>query len=202
MALQKLDIVNQMLGLQGERPINDLDSTHPSLPGALLSLDSWNAQIQARRWWFNTENTTLVPQVSTGYIRLPNNTLAFDIPNRLPNLTTRGDKLYNLDTQSFVFEKEVQGVLHRLVDFDELPILARAYIGARAKMAFQDSYDADTNKTANLAREVQETYGSMNAEHIRVTAANMFNRPGVAAQLANIRGNRYTAGGSQRRWSP
>lgn len=202
MALQKLDIVNQMLGLQGERPINDLESTHPSLSGALLYLDSWNAQIQATRWWFNTENATLTPQLGTGFIRLPNNTLAFDIPNRSPNITTRGDRLYNLDTQSYVFESPVQGVLHRLIDFDDLPILARAYIGARAKLGFQDSYDADQIKTANLKQEVQMTYGNMNAEHIRVVSANMFNRPGVAAQLANIRGNRYSAGGSQRRWSP
>lgn len=201
MALQKLDIVNQMLGLQGERPINSLDSTHPSVAGALLYLDSWDSTTQAKRWWFNTESATLTPQLGTGYIRLPNNALAFDVPDRIPNFTTRGDKLYNLDTQSFVFQQPVTGTLHRLVPFDELPLLARAYIGARAKLAFQTNYDADPQKTALLQREVTECYAAMNAEHTRVVAANMFNRPAVARALANIRGNRYTSGGARRRWS-
>lgn len=200
MALQKLDIINQMLGLQGERPLNTLDSTHPSLAGALLYLDSWDAQVQATRWWFNTEYSTLTPQLGTGYIRLPNNALSFDNLDRSPNLTTRGDKLYNNDTQSFVFTSPVVGVLHRHVPFDDLPLLARAYIGASAKLAFQNNYDADPLKTQLLQREVSKTYADMNAEHIRVMATNMFNRPAVARALANIQGNRYTAGGSQRRW--
>lgn len=201
MPLQKLDIVNQMLGLQGERPINSLDSTHPSLPGALLYLDSWDAQVQATRWWFNTETATLTPQLGTGYIKLPNNALAFDILDRVPNLTVRGDKLYNPDEQTFVFTAAVTGVLHRLVPFDDLPILARAYIGAKAKLAFQNNYDADPVKTQALNREVGESFANLNAEHTRVVAANMFNRPAVARALANIRGSRYTAGGTRRRWS-
>lgn len=185
MALQKLDVVNQMLGLQGERPINTLESVHPSVAPALLALDTWNSSIQSRRWWFNTERATLTPQLGTGFIRLPNNTLAFDALVRYPHVAVRGEKLYNADTQTYVFTAPVAGWLHRLIDFDDLPMVARAYIAARAKQAFQSSYDADPIKTRDLKEEVQETYVAMNSEHIRIMSVNMFDSPSIQRAIAD-----------------
>lgn len=197
----KLDVVNQMLGLQGERPVNSLESTHPSIPGAQLYLDTTDGEVQATRWWFNTEEAELAPSLGTGYIQLPNNCLSFDAYKRLPNVTVRGDRLYNADERTYVFTQPIQGILHRLVPFDELPILARVYIGTAAMLRFQNNYDADAMKSRMLQGQEQRAYANMNAEHIRVVGANMFNSPGVAVSLSEIRGNRYTTGGSRRRWS-
>lgn len=190
--LTKLDIVNEMLGLQGENPINTLDTSHPSVAGALLYLNNWDSRIQATRWWFNTEKAKLFPDVGTGFIKLPNNTLSFDIYDRDPNLTIRGDKLYNTDTRSYVFTRAVEGKLHRLVPFEELPLLARSYIAAQAKLAFQNNYDADPNKTRVLQSEVSLSYAALNSEHIRQVGANMFNRPGVKRTIADVWGDRRT----------
>lgn len=197
----KLDVVNQMLGLQGERPVNSLESTHPSIPGALLYLDTTDAEVQATRWWFNTEKAELSPQLGTGFIKLPNNCITFDSYGRLPHLTVRGDRLYNTDDRTYVFTAPVQGKLQRLVPFDELPLLARVYIGTSAMLKFQNNYDADTTKSRMLMEQRKEAYGNMNSEHIRIVGANMFNSPGVAVSLSEIRGNRYTTGGARRRWS-
>jgi hypothetical protein len=61
MEVTTLSIVNEMLGLLGELPINDLDAFHPVVPRALAALSTANATIQAKPWWFNTEFPTLAP---------------------------------------------------------------------------------------------------------------------------------------------
>ena len=60
-----LSIVNEMLGLLGELPVNDLDAFHPVVPRALSSIDTAQSSIQADQWWFNVETPTLIPQVVT-----------------------------------------------------------------------------------------------------------------------------------------
>ncbi len=193
--LDTLSIVNEMLALQGERPVNSLESTHPSLAGARLFLENRVLRLQAKGWWFNRENATLTPQVGTGYIRIPNDVISFDGFDRKPVYTIRDNRLYNTTDGTYVFDRPVTGLLIRHVPFDAMPVLARAYIGAAAKLAFQNTYDADPQKTVELRREVQETMQDFYAENTRQEGINMFNRPKVARDLALIQSTRVNAGG-------
>ena len=62
MALTTLDVVNDMLGLLGERRVNSLAEPHPLIPDALAKLDTATTIVQADLWWFNVEYPTLTPQ--------------------------------------------------------------------------------------------------------------------------------------------
>ena len=53
MALTTLDVVNDMLGLLGERRVNAIDEPHPLIPDALAKLDTASSTVQAVMWWFN-----------------------------------------------------------------------------------------------------------------------------------------------------
>ena len=66
MALATLDVVNDMLGLLGERRVNDLNEPHPMIPDALAKLNTASAYVQADLWWFNVEYPTLIPQDAYG----------------------------------------------------------------------------------------------------------------------------------------
>lgn len=188
--ISTLTVVNDMLGLLGEAPINDLDAFHPMVPRALAQLSTANTTIQGDRWWFNTEFPTLVPQVGTGNILLPTDTLAVDSIQRSPAVAQRGNRLYNLDDSTDVFTEEVKVRLQREVPFDDLPSNPRAYIAAVAKLAFQGTIDGDQQKTGLLREEVKLTHAIFNSEHIRNVRANMLARPGVALRLATIVGQR------------
>ena len=190
MALITLDVVNDMLGLLGERRVNDLTEPHPMIPDALAKLNTASAYVQADMWWFNVEYPTLIPQAGTGEILVPNDTASCDSLTQYPRLAVRGNRLYNLDDVTDVFENPIRVRLHRILPFDDAPVLARAHIAARAKLDFQKDYDGDSMKAQILAREISETYARMHAEHIRNANSNLLYKPSVAAKLMNIIGDR------------
>ena len=76
MALTTLDVVNDMLGLLGERRVNAINEPHPMIPNAIAKLETATAWVQADMWWFNVEYPTLTPQAGTGELLVPNDTAA------------------------------------------------------------------------------------------------------------------------------
>ena len=103
MALTTLDVVNDMLGLLGERRVNAIDEPHPMIPNAIAKLETATAWVQADMWWFNVEYPTLTPQAGTGELLVPNDTAACDSLTQYPRLAVRGNRLYNLDDVTDVF---------------------------------------------------------------------------------------------------
>lgn len=190
MALTTLDVVNDMLGLLGERRVNSLAEPHPLIPDALAKLDTATTIVQADLWWFNVEYPTLTPQSGSGVILVPNDTAACDSLTQYPRLTVRGNRLYNLDDVTDVFTDPIRVRLHRVVPYDDCPIVARAYIAAKAKLDFQKDYDGDTTKAQILAQEIKESYIRLHAEHIRSAKANMLYRPSLLSKLQAITGGR------------
>lgn len=194
MSYNTLDVVNDMLALLGELPVNDLETPHPAVPGALRLLDNTNTLLQAERWWFNTERATLTPQAGNKRIVVPGDTAAADTLTRSPAVTVRGSCLYNTDSGSYEFDAPVEVRLHRIVPFEQLPLSARRYVALHAQLRFQNTIDADGQKTRELKEERQQAYMLMNAEHIRAVRANMLARPGVAYILNNMQGQSPFAG--------
>ena len=190
MALTTLDVVNDMLGLLGERRVNALNEPHPMIPDALAKLETATTWVQGDMWWFNVEYPTLSPQAVTGHLLVPNDTAACDSLTQYPRLAVRGNRLYNLDDITDVFSDPIRVRLHRVVPFDDCPLLARAYMAARAKLDFQKDHDGDSMKAQILAQEIKESYARMHAEHIRNAKANILHRPSVLAQLQAIVGGR------------
>ena len=190
MALTTLDVVNDMLGLLGERRVNAIDEPHPMIPNAIAKLETATAWVQADMWWFNVEYPTLTPQVGTGELLVPNDTAACDSMTQYPRLAVRGNRLYNLDDVTDVFTDPIRVRLHRIVPFDDCPILARAYIAARAKLDFQKDYDGDSMKAQILAQEIKDSYARMHSEHIRNAKANILHRPSVLFKMQSIVGGR------------
>lgn len=190
MALDTLSVVNDMLGLLGERQVNSISEPHPMIPNALSKLSTATTWVQADMWWFNVEYPTLTPQAGTGELLVPNDTAACDSLTQSPRLAVRGNRLYNLDDVTDVFTAPIRVRLHRIVPFDDCPVLARAYISARAKLDFQKDYDGDSMKAQILAQEVKDSYARMHAEHIRNAKANLLYKPSVVAKLMSIVGSR------------
>lgn len=189
-ALDSLDAVNQMIGLVGELPINALDEPHPLIPAAITAINTAAANVQSDFWWFNVEYPTLTPQVGTGHLLVPPDAAGADSLTKCPRLAVRGNRLYNLDASTDVFTEPLRVRLHRVIAFDDLPLVVRAHVVARAKLAFQANYDGDSAKTALIRVDIQDTYTRMHAEHIRSAKVNLLNRPSTVATFQMIQGGR------------
>lgn len=184
----KLNVVNDMLATLGEAPLNSLEEDHPLTAAALRVLNTVNLQEQAREWWFNKEMITLPADPITGVVVVPADAISCDpIDIALP-YTQRGARLYDNATGTYVIGKAVACNLVRLVEFDDLPILARAYISIMCQQQFQIDYDGDATKAVTLASNVGKAYAVLNAEHIRNSGSNFLQAPSIVAKLGSMGG--------------
>jgi hypothetical protein len=190
MAYSTLEVVNSMLGLLGELPVNSINDPHTLIPAALAAINNQNSLVQVDFWWFNVEYPTLIPQTPSGLILLPADAASVDSLTQYPRLAVRGNRLYNLDDITDVFTQPLRVRLHRVLSFEDAPAIARAHIGAKAKLEFQMAYDGDGTKAQFLQQEIKETYIRLHSEHIRNAKANMLMRPSVQHTLNRITGAR------------
>lgn len=177
----RLSVVNEMLGTMGESPLNSLDDPHTFLGAALNMLDKNDATIQARGWWFNTEDITLPPSALDSAIYLPGDTISVNVYPTLggastSNIVQRGRRLYNTNGGTYVFASPVRVSLKRRVDFEDMPETAAQYIASLALLQFQSLYDGDTAKSRELSSRVNGPAGTFQAiqrEHTRESQANL-----------------------------
>lgn len=178
--MERLDVVNEMLGTMGESPLNSLTDPHTFLGAALQMLNKNDATIQARGWWFNTEDLTLPPSTIDSAIYLPGDTISVNVYRingvATRNVVQRGDRLYNTTGGTYVFTEPVRVSLKRRVDFEEIPETAAQYIASKAVLQFQSLYDGDTAKSRELASRISGPDGTFQAiqrEHTRESQANL-----------------------------
>ena len=190
MAYSTLEVVNSMLGLLGELPVNSTTDPHTLIPAALAAITNQNSLVQVDFWWFNVEYPTLIPQAGSGLILVPEDASSVDSLTQYPRLAVRGNRLYNLDDITDVFTQPLRVRLHRVLSFSDAPAIARAHIAAKAKMEFQMAYDGDGTKAQIIQQEIKETYIRLHSEHIRNAKANMLMRPSVQHTLNRITGAR------------
>lgn len=190
MAYSTLEVVNSMLGLLGELPVNSITDPHTLIPAALAAITNQNALVQVDFWWFNVEYPTLIPQAGSGLILVPEDAASVDSLTQYPRLAVRGNRVYNLDDITDVFTQPLRVRLHRVLPFSDAPAIARAHIAAKAKLEFQMAYDGDSTKAQIIQQEIKETYIRLHSEHIRNAKANMLMRPSVQHTLNRITGSR------------
>lgn len=187
--INTLSAVNTCLGTLGELPVNGVDEDHPLVPAALAKLGQETAFLQADMWWFNVEYPTLFPDPVTKQIRLPSDCVGIDSLTANPRYAVRSGVLYNLDTGMNEFPSPMRVRMHRALPFDDMPLLARALVQARAARKFHADYDGDQAKMSRLVADEGAAYIVFNAEHIRNAKANMLSRTGVQSILMNINPN-------------
>lgn len=188
MAMTKLEAVNVMLSKLGVRPVNSLDVAHPRVPAAVAVLDRLTKSLQADRWWFNVEYPTFTPDATSARIVLPGDCAAADSVNVRPRVAVRGRYLYNLDDSTFEFTEPLQVRLHRVVPFDELPLLAAEAVLTRAVVEWVGDNDGEDTKVRLAVAARDAATAKLNAEHTRSSRRNLLERPSVRNKMARIKG--------------
>ena len=137
----KLEAVNTMLTSIGEIPVSSITSaTTNDVSIAIQILDHVSREVQSRGWFFNTDiNYSLVPN-NSNQIALPANALRVELAesSRLHNYVERNRKLYDRVNNTYTITNTVKVNIVFLLDFEELPEVARHYVMIRASRIFQD----------------------------------------------------------------
>lgn len=137
----ELDAINVMLATLGEAPINTLESEEgisPDVAIAKNTLEEINREVQARGWSFNTEEKIKLIPSEEGEVVLPANCLGF-FPSFFDNaLIQRGNRVYDKFNHTYNIGKAIEADIILLLNFEELPEVAKRFITIRAARIFQD----------------------------------------------------------------
>ena len=137
----KLEAINTMLTSIGEIPVSSItNATTNDVSIAIQILDHVSREVQARGWFFNTDiNYSLTPN-NDNQIELPANALRVELADgyRGHDFVERNRKLYDRVNNTFSITDNVKVKIVFLLDFSELPEVARHYILVRASRIFQD----------------------------------------------------------------
>ena len=137
----KLQAINTMLSVVGEPPVNSLSAQRADSLIAQNILDEVTREVLSYGWQFNTENDVLMtPETSTGYIYIGDSIVRVDMDPMYLNydIVIRGNRLFNRKTNTYVFSEGIEVIQIILMDFDDLPEVARPYISIRAARIYQD----------------------------------------------------------------
>ena len=177
--LTALDAVNQMLQSIGQGRVNSLNTSFSvDAENAEVTLANTTREVLSRGWYFNREYDYPLTADDDGIIQLPNNCLSF-APNRDRQtfLVERARRLYDRINHTYEFEPgyTVKGSIVWHLPFDELPHVARQYIGRRAGREFQIGA-VGAELLYKFTREMEaEALAELTREHLRVEQPNAIN---------------------------
>lgn len=159
----RLEAVNRMLAVIGERPVNSLSGgAVADAVGAIQILDAETRSVLSEGWSFNSDVKFPLPRQAFGdpLIFVPDTALSCDPSDKTRDVVTRSGKLYDRERRSFFFpdETKVECDIVWALPFEDLPVPAQEYITIRAARKLQqaavgsDLLDAFTAQDEQRAR--------------------------------------------------
>lgn len=137
----KLQAINTMLSVVGEPPINSLTAQRSDSLIAQTILDEVTREVLSYGWQFNTDDgIEMSPETATGFIYVSDSIARIDMDPAYSNydVVMRGNRLYNRKTNSYQFSETIKVIRVNLMDFDEMPEVAKRYVTVRSSRIFQD----------------------------------------------------------------
>lgn len=139
--LSELEAVNRMLRVISEQPVNSLDT--PGVLDAEIARDMLkdvSRSVQNEDWHFNVEHGLKLVPDENNIIFLPRNCTKVwqRRPFPRPRVVQRGNRLYNLTEQTFLFDRPVVVSVRYFLPFKELIPSAAHYVTLRAARQFQE----------------------------------------------------------------
>lgn len=185
-----LVVVNALLKVIGESPVNEIDLTHPDVVTALNIWDEYSSEVQSNGWWFNTEVWEFIADTE-GRVGIPPNVIYILGSNT--NYIKKGRYLYDLEEHTYDFSEASDSDLTLTLitewAIDEIPPVMFNYILARSKLSMLIDLAYDKNKERKLTNEMTLRLFLVNKNQLRFGKPNAKNTPS-ARQLLNAQTTR------------
>lgn len=190
--MDHLTAVNSLLKLVGTRKVDSVDVAHPDVVDAVDALALRLESLLKRGWWFNRDRSVTMEPSTEGYIFFATNVLRYELADRLdkrtwPALAKRGNRLYNADTQTYVFDQCISLNLFTKLDWVDLPDAAQQHLIYKAGADYVRDKIEDHIKSAELKLDAQEQMNDLHAEELLTDKVNMLESPRAAKLRAGRR---------------
>lgn len=197
----KLDIVNHLLQVTGERATSTINMSNPSVRQAVSAIDGYNVDFQNKGWWFNTnQQQKLLPTVPDGEVLLPEECVSFRVTfyqnayngvRAKSQFVRRGGRIYDNINNTYKLDTYIIADLVMQLDIEDLPPVAFTYLKHKAAQEYYLDDDGDVGKVDRLQQRTMEAFHSLKAEALKVENTNALDSP-AAQQLLYRIGNGYS----------
>lgn len=162
----QLQAVNSMLSTIGEAPVNSLSSGLVDAETAETVLNEVSRDVQSFGWNFNTEPDVTAAKDSNGKVPLATNVLRADLASSETKYRSnkneyvqRGAFMYDKVQHTDIINKDLKLDIVYMLDFTQIPEVARRYITIKAARLFQERVVGSDNLSAmNRADEQQALF--------------------------------------------
>lgn len=168
--IDELNVVNACLGSIGELPVVELTDDHPLIAAARSRLADALVQESHIKWWFNTDWETL-RVANDHFIYTPADAVSV-YPYRRPDLIQRGRRLWDRVNSTYEMQGPVLAIVVRNLPLEDLPPQVALLVKYATVQLFQQDYDADEAKKADVAQAYTKAFVTCNAEHARQVQLN------------------------------
>ena len=183
--MDELEAVNMLLRLVGSSPVNTLETAHPDVANARVTLNRILKRVQKIGWWFNTDyNHMYTPDINK-LIILPDEILS--VITESAGIVMRGKKLYNRYDQTYLFDCPVNVVKEiRKVEWDEAPGSFQEYCAYFAAGEFIRDELEDLNKKTDIEKDAARALIEVKREDLRSATVNVFNSRRILNARAGV----------------
>lgn len=196
----KLDLVNHLLQVVGERKVVSLNTGNPSVVQAEQALDGYNEDFQTKGWWFNTNRSMNLTHNNAGEILLPPSCIEFTLAShRLSyantadktRYTRRGNRVYDTWQNTFNIGHSMLCDMVVLLEIEDLPAVAQQYLKHYAAEQYCIDDDGDNIKVDKLRERTMLAYHRLKAAEMKALAVNALDSP-AAQQMLYRTGQGYS----------
>lgn len=191
----KLDLVNHLLQVVGERRVTTLETGHPSVVQAIQALDSWNKEFQGKGWWFNKNRDVKLLPTNTGEILVPATALEIQVtkyindnlsPYNKVRYSRRGNRMYDTWENTYTIGNPIWADITILLDIEDMPQVAASYLKHLAAQNYYVDDDGDLNKASKLEERTMIAWHALKAAQLRIESTNALDSPSAQQLLYRI----------------
>lgn len=182
----KLNLVNHLLQVVGERRVLTLETGHPSVVQAVQALDSWDRDFQGKGWWFNKNKAMVLSPTNTGEVLIPEECLEFVVtqgvgayqkPMEKTRYVRRGNRVWDSWENTFNIAVKIKADLVIQLEIPDLPQSAASYLKHLAAQNYYVDDDGDLAKASELNRRVQMAWNALKAAEMKAESTNALDSP-------------------------
>lgn len=176
----ELEAVNEILSSVGDSPINSLENmTDVDAINAYSILQRVNRRFQSRGWSFNSQDAYTLNADANSHKILWNNNILFIQGNNNEKLVKRGDYMFDMTSNTYVFSDSITADVILLVPFADMPQQARDYIVAESSTEFATRYLGDPTLLGILTKRESQAWAFFHEYEMDNNDYNMLNNSDV-----------------------
>jgi len=199
----KLDAINSMLFGVGEAPVNTMNSGLQEAEIAAITLDTISREVQSAGWAFNTDIRYTLSLNSDNHINVPSNCIHIDTTSLTrsydSDIVMRNQKLYDRTKNTYEFTGSVEVDMIVLLEFEELPEVARRYITLRAGRKFQENILGSGEMTQLQFKDEQQALFNLREADAQNSDFNIFDNYDIFSAIDRNGGSMASVIDSNRR---